>query len=334
MKIIFFEITDEGKNYLIPLLQDLNASYYKETLAVQTAHLAKDADIVVMFVNSNVNKEVIDLLSNCKLLATMSTGYDHIDIAYAKSKDILVSNVPAYGSQTVAEFTFALLLTVSRKIYWACHQLREGANFDLSQREGFDLEGKTLGVIGTGKIGQNVVRIAKGFNMNVLATDPYPKEELARQFGFAYVALDELLSRSDIVTIHVPYMETTHHLINKKNLAKIKKGAILINTARGEIVETEGLIKALNSGQLAGAGLDVLEGERELKEEKTLLTEEIRINNMRQLLEDHVLIDMPQVVVTPHMAFFTKEAIKRIMQTTADNVKNFIAGQPENVVNK
>jgi D-lactate dehydrogenase len=333
MKITLFEITEEDKNYLTPMLVGMDAIYYKEPLSIKNADLAKEAEIISVFVNSEVHKDLIDQLPNLKFIVTASTGYDHIDIAYAKEKGIPVANVPAYGSQTVAEFTFALLLTLSRKIYWASHALREESSFDLTQREGFDLEGKTMGVIGTGKIGQNVVRIAKGFNINVIATDPRPKEDLAKQFGFEYVDLDTLLQKSDIITIHVPYLKETHHLINHENLGKVKKGAILINTARGEIVETEALVKALAEGRLGGAGIDVLEGERELKQEKTLLTEEVRIQNMRQLLEDHVLIDMPQVVVTPHMAFFTKEAIGRIMQTTADNIKNFIAGKPQNIVN-
>lgn len=334
MKIVFFEITDEDKNFLLPHFKDFEVMYHKEKLTKANAELAKDADIVSVFVNSEVRKDVIDLLPRLKMIATASTGFDHIDVAYAKEKNILVANVPAYGSQTVAEFTFALLLTVSRKIYWAYNQLREGTNFDLSALEGFDLEGKTLGVIGTGKIGQNVVRIAKGFAMNVIATDPHPKKELAEQFGFEYVSLDELLQKSDIITVHVPYIKETHHLLNQKNLTNVKKGAILINTARGEIVETESLLQALNDGRIAGAGLDVLEGERDLKEERKILTgSNLRLENMRKLVEDHVLIDLPQVVVTPHVAFFTKEAVGRIMETTASNILEFTKKNPQNIIN-
>jgi len=335
MKIVFFEITDEDKDYLTPLFQDQDVTFLKEKLTPLNADLAKDAEIVSVFVNSEVTKEVIGQLPKLKFIATASTGFDHIDVATAKAKGIGVANVPAYGSQTVAEFTFALLLTISRNIYPARHQLLEGTNFDLSHLEGFDLDGKTLGVIGTGKIGQNVVRIAKGFNMNVVATDPHPKEELAQNLGFKYLSLDELMAQADIITVHVPYMKETFHLINAQNLAKVKKGTVLINTARGEIVDTDALLDAINDGRIKAAGLDVLEGERELKEERKVLTgPNLRIENMRKLVEDHVLIDLPQVVVTPHVAFFTKEAISRIMQTTTDNIKNFIAGTPQNIVNQ
>ena len=339
MKIIFFEATKEDQEFFKKLLSASDVIYFEEKLSKENVDQAKDVEVLSVFVNSEVNKDIIDALPNLKYIVTRSTGFDHIDYEYAKTKGIGVSNVPAYGSQTVAEFTFALLLTLSRRVYWGYHQLREGNSFNLSQLEGFDLEGKTLGVVGTGKIGQNVVKIAKGFSMNVIATDPHPREELAKQFGFTYaLSLEELLSQSDVVTIHVPYLPETHHLINNTNLAKIKKGAILINTARGEIVETEGLLAALNDGRIKGAALDVLEGERELKEERTFIMgndpKVELMENMRKLIEDHVLINLPNVVVTPHMAFFTKEAVGRIMQTTVDNIKSYIEKIPENIVNK
>jgi len=336
MKIIFFEVPKAEQEFFKGVLSDGEVSYFEEKLSEDNVEKAKDAEIISIFVNSEVDKNVIDKMPNLKFITTRSTGFDHIDIAHCQEKRIQVANVPAYGSQTVAEFTFALLLTLSRRVYWGYHQLREGTNFDLSQLEGFDLEGKTLGVIGTGKIGQNVIKIAKGFGMKVIATDPHPKEELAKQFDFGYVSLDGLLSQADVVTVHVPYLPDTHHLINSANLAKIKKGAILINTARGEIVETEALLAALNDGRIKGAGLDVLEAERDLKEERNIMLgsnpKVEHMENMRKLIEDHILIDLPNVVVTPHMAFFTKEAVGRIMQTTVDNIKSFIAGNVTNVV--
>ena len=336
MKITFFEVPAKEQTFFTNGLGGLEISFVEEKLSMDTINKAKDAEVVSIFVNSIIDKNIIDALPSLKYITTRSTGYDHIDKEYCATKGILVSNVPAYGSQTVAEFTFALLLNLSRRVYWGYHQLKNGTSFDLSQLEGFDLEGKTLGVIGTGKIGQNVVRIAKGFGMKVIATDPSPKAELAEQGGFLYVSLDELLAQADIVTVHVPYLPETHHLLNSINLAKIKKGAVLINTARGEIVETEGLLAALNDGRIKGAALDVLEEERDLKEEeKVVLGNEPKIQimeNMRKLVEDHVLINLPNVVVTPHMAFFTKEAVERIMQTTIDNIKGFVAGKAENLV--
>ena len=338
MKIIFFEVPKEEQEFFRRLLVDDEVSYFEEKLTEENKEKALGAEIISVFVNSKVNRNTIDALPNLKFIATRSTGFDHVDTAYCKEKGIGVSNVPAYGSQTVAEFTFALLLTLSRKIYWGYHQLRSGADFNLAQLEGFDLEGKTLGVVGTGKIGQNVIKIAKGFGMKVIATDPFPKDELAKQFGFEYLPLNDLLSQVDVLSIHVPYMPETHHLINNVNLAKIKKGAILINTARGEIVDTEALLAALNDGRIKGAGLDVLEAERDLKEERNIMLGSNprveHMENMRKLIEDHILIDLPNVVVTPHMAFFTKEAVERIMQTTVDNIRSFITGKTENIVNK
>ena len=336
MKIVFFEVLKTDQAFFGEVFKGAEVSFFEEKLSEHDVEKAKDADIISIFVNSEINKNIIDALPNLKFIVTRSTGYDHIDISYCKEKGILVSNIPAYGSQTVAEFTFALLLSLSRRIFWGYYQLRDGTNFDLSQLEGFDLEGKILGVIGTGKIGQNVIRIAKGFRMNVIATDPHPNTELTKELGFEYVTLDDLLSQSDVVTIHVPYLPETHHLINSTNLSKIKKGAVLINTARGEIVETEGMLAALNDGRIKGVGLDVLEGERDLKEERTMIMDSEpkieQMESMRKLVEDHILIDMPNVVVTPHMAFFSKEAVGRIMQTTVDNINNFIAGNGQNLV--
>jgi D-lactate dehydrogenase len=333
MKIAVFETTPEDQAGLTPMLSGQDVNFYPERLTAETVNLALDAEIISVFVNSEVKKEVIDALPNLKCINTRSTGFDHVDVAYARAKGIAVCYVPSYGAHTVAEFAFGLILTLSRKIFDAHHQLREGNNFDLSHLKGFDLFGKTIGVVGTGRIGQNVVKIAHGFGMNILAFDLFPKKELADEYGFKYVSLDELLAQSDVITIHVPYTKETYHLLNSENLPRIKKGAILINTARGEVVETEALLENLKSEQIAGAGLDVLEGERELKEELHLLTNpQSHIEHMRQLVEDHVLIDMSNVIVTPHVAFYTQEAKNDILQTSADGITGFISGEPKNLV--
>ncbi|MGE5392968.1 MAG: NAD(P)-dependent oxidoreductase [Candidatus Saccharibacteria bacterium] len=333
MKIVIFETTPEDQAGLAPMLTGQDVVFLNDRLTKETAGLAKDAEIVSVFVNSEVKKDVIDSLPNLKCINTRSTGFDHVDVQYAKSKGIEVCYVPSYGSHTVAEFAFGLILTLSRKLFSAHHQLREGNSFDLSQLKGFDLFGKTIGVIGTGRIGQNAVKIAHGFGMNILAFDLFPKEDLAKEIGFKYVSLDELLQNSDVVTIHVPYTKETFHLLNSENLMKIKPGAILVNTARGEIVETEALLACLKAGIISGAGLDVLEGERELKDEMRLLTDpKSHIEHMRQLIEDHVLIDMENVIVTPHSAFYTQEAKHEILKTAADGMMGFAARQPVNLV--
>lgn len=335
MKIAFFEVRPEEKEALAELMAgpDFEVSFYEEKLKEAAAEKAKGAQVISVFMNSEIRSNIIGLLPDLKFIVTRSTGFDHIDLDYCKKKGIKVSNVPAYGSKTVAEFTFALLLDLSRKVSDANRQIREKASFNIANFKGFDLLGKTLGVIGTGKIGKNVVKIAKGFGMKVLATDLYPDAAFAEEVGVEYVPLDVLLSASDIVTIHAPYNETTHHLINKDNIKQFKKGAYLINTARGEIVDTEALLSGLKEGIIAGAGLDVLEGERKLKEEAEFLTcGSGCTDDFKTLLEDRLLMGMPNVVVTPHIAFYTREAVAEILKVTAENIKNFISGNPQNLV--
>ena len=269
------------------------------------------------------------MLPNLKFIATRSTGFEHIDCEYAETKGIKVSNVPTYGSHTVAEFAFSLILNLSRNIINANNHLRGSMDFNFySSLQGFDLQGKTLGVIGTGRIGKNVVKIAKGFEMNVVAYDLFPDAKFAADNNFIYKSLLEVLGESDIVTIHTPYTKENHHLINKENISKMKKGIFVINTARGALIDTEALIWGINEGIIAGAGLDVLEGERDLKIENEI----VGSNSSKQIdykiiVEDQILIDMPNVIVTPHIAFYSKEAEEGIIKTTVENIKSFLSGK-------
>lgn len=315
MKIAFFEVRPDEQKLLESALADHEVRYYSEKFTQASISQVLDVEVLSVFVGSEVRKEVIEALPNLKLIATRSTGYDHIDVAYAKEKGIAVATVPAYGTHTVAEFAFALILALSRKTYAATASVREKKHFELGNLKGFDLFGKTIGIIGTGKIGKNVAIIAKGFGMNVIATDAYPDTAFAQAQGLTYVSLPELLGQSDIVSIHTPYMKETHHLINSENITQIKKGAVLINTARGEIVETKALVTALQSGQLSAAGLDVLEGER------VVITD-----------DDKLLMAMDNVIITPHIAFFTNEAEAHIINTTVENIKQFTAGSPQNII--
>lgn len=315
MKIIFFGLEKEWNPFYLSSLSDLDVSFVEEKLDENNASLAKDADIVSVFVNSTVNKNVIDSMPNLKFITTRATGFDNIDYAYAATKGIKVSSVPAYGSHTVAEFAFGLILNLSRKIAISNASLRESLDYKyLPWMEGFDLFGKTLGVVGTGKIGKNVIKIAKGFGMNVVAYDLFPDAAFATENNFIYKTLLDVVKEADIVTLHAPYTKENHHLINKENIPLMKKSAFLINTARGELVDTAALSEALKNGIIAGAGFDVLENEKQLTD-----------------LEKQ-LIKMPNVLVTPHMAFFTVEAVAAIQQTTLDNIKGFIAGAPINLV--
>ncbi len=334
MKIAFFELFKLEQEVIKNFFLDYDIFYSEEKLTLENVSLYKEVEIISVFTNSLINKEIIDLLPNLKFINTSSTGYDHIDIAYCTTKGIQVSNVPAYGSNTVAEFAFTLLLSLSRKIIKANSQLRQDDSFNIIPLRGFDLKGKTIGVIGTGKIGKNVIKIAKGFGMEIIAYDLYPDMAYAKENNFIYKTLPEVLAEADIVTLHAPYNKGDKHLINKENITTLKKGAYLINTARGELIETEALIWALKEGIIAGAGLDVLEGERDLKEEiKVLSSSQAEgLRDYKILVEDHILIDMPNVIVTPHIAFYSKEAEEEIIKTTEANIKGFIEGKLQNLV--
>ena len=324
MKIAFFEIEPWEADYVKERLPGYEVWVSQEKLTKETLPKELDFDAVSVFVGSKVTKDVLGQLLDIRVLTTRSTGFDHIDLVAAREKGVRVGYVPGYGDNTVAEFAFGLILDLAKKIYWGFDRIRETGTFSFNGLQGFDLKGKTIGIVGTGRIGCYMVKIAHGFDMNIVATDPMPKPELAAQYGFKYVSLDELLSSSDIISIHVPYLETTHHLINAGNISKIKKGALLINTSRGAVVETDALIKALHEGILGGAGLDVLEEEGAIQDEKVLvLYGHPEEHNLKIILENHVLIDMPNVIITPHNAFNTKEALQRILDMDLENINSF-----------
>lgn len=334
VKIAFFEVTEgEQKLFFKQSLSEHKLVFFDTPLTETTLPEDTAIEVLSVFVNCQVTKKVIESFPKLKLITARATGFDNIDIKTAKEKNILVANVPSYGSHTVAEFTFALILSLSRKIPQATQRLKETGKFSYENLRGMNIFGKTIGVIGTGKIGAHVIKIAKAFEMKVIAVDPFPNKDTADSLNFEYVNLERLLKESDIVTIHSPLTENTHHLINKENIALMKKGSILINTARGGIVETDGLFQAITSGQIAGAALDVLEGEKELKEELQIFkTGENYPQDLKTMLENHILMDLENVIITPHMAFYSKEAEESIMQTTIDNIKSYLSNKPQNLV--
>ncbi|MBU1119392.1 hydroxyacid dehydrogenase [Patescibacteria group bacterium] len=292
----------------------------------------KDIEILVVFIHSQVTAEIIEKLPNLKLITTRSTGYDHIDVKACEEKGIVVCNVPFYGENTVAEHAFALILAISRKIVESYERIRD-LDYDLSGLRGFDLKGKTLGIVGMGHIGQNVARIARGFGMEVVASDPHENAELAEEIGFTYLPLVEVLANSDIVTLHAPLIEATHHMINKDTIKEIKKGAYIINTARGGLIETDALVQALKDELIAGAGLDVIEEEEFIREgRKMLMSPDEAKHDLKTILQGHFLIEDPRVIVTPHNAFNSIEALTRILNTTIENISGFVSEKPENVV--
>lgn len=324
MKIGFFEIEDWEVDYIKNLLPGFDLFFSSEKLNKDNLPTQRDFEIISVFVGSNINGEVISAFPNLKLITTRSTGFDHIDLKIAKEKNIQVAYVPGYGDNTVAEFAFGLILTLSRKIYEAADRLKETSDFSLDGLRGFDLAGKTIGIVGTGRIGRHMIKIAKGFEMNIVASDVKPDENFAKEMGFKYLPFEELLEVSDIISLHVPNIESTNHMINSGNINKVKKGAILINTSRGAVVETTVLIKALNDGILGGAGLDVLEEEGVISDEKELvLYGHPDEHNLKTVIQNHVLIDMKNVIVTPHNAFNTNEALQRILNSDLENIKTF-----------
>ena len=324
MKIAFFNIRGDEDEFYKNALAGNEVECFKTSLLPEDLPQTKDYEVISVFADSKVDSIVIDAFPNLKLIAARSTGFDHIDLAKAGEKNITVVNVPVYGEATVAEFAFALLLAIAKKIIQANITVKITERFNREGLTGFDLIGKTFGVIGTGHIGVSAIKIAKGFGMEVLAFDAFPNQELPGKLGFTYVSLEELLSISDVISLHVPYLPSTKHLINQKNISFIKRGAVLINTSRGEIVESQALINGLETGIIAAAGLDVMENEITLRTDTEANSEEAKINDR--------LIEMNNVIVTPHNASNTKEALDRIRQTTVDNIKAYLNSNPQNIV--
>ncbi len=294
---------------------DINVKYFETRLNEDTVSLATGFDCVCVFVNDIVNKAVVDQLykQGVRMIALRCAGFNNVDTRACFGK-IHVFRVPAYSPYAVAEHAMALLLSLNRHIPRAYTRTRD-FNFSLSGLTGFDLYGKTVGIIGTGKIGKIFSNICKGFGMHVLAYDKFPNPEL----GLTYVDLPELFSQSDVISLHCPLTEDTHHLINEESIAMMKDGAVIINTSRGGLIDTEALIGGIKSGKIYGAGLDVYE------EEGDLFYEDFS----GHVIQDDTLvrlIAMPNVIVTSHQAYLTKEALDNIAHTTVDNIQKFFAG--------
>ncbi len=330
-KIAVFEVEPWQHERLQHSLPEVECRHIEGPLDEQSVSRAGDASVVSVFIRSRVPRALIDQMPELRLIATRSTGFDHIDIAACAERGILVCNVPTYGENTVAEHTFSLILALSRRLAVVARRTAHG-DFSLHGLMGFDLRGKTLGVVGAGNIGLHVIRIGRGFGMDVLAYDARPQQLLAEVLGFRYVSLDQLLQQSDVVTLHVPYRPQTHHLLDRERLALLKPGALVVNTGRGALVDTVALLEALDSGQVGGAGLDVIEGEEQLMEEPQMFHLPGTEEQLRHLLTGHVLATRENVILTPHMAWYSREALERILDTTAANIRGFLAGAPVNVI--
>jgi D-lactate dehydrogenase len=301
---------------------DLDLRFLEPRLTVDTAPLAAHADAVCAFVNDDLGAEVLEVLADLgvRLVALRSAGYNHVDVAAAERLGLLVVRVPGYSPHAVAEYCVGLILALNRRIYRAYHRVREG-NFSLAGLLGFDLHGKTVGVIGTGKIGALFARAMVGFGCEVVASDPFPSEE-CRAMGVTYVDLEEVLVRSDIVSLHCPLTPETYHLIGREQLSRMRDGVMLINTSRGALIDTGAVIDALKTGRVGHLGLDVYE------EESDLFFEDLS----DKVIHDDVfsrLLTFPNVLITGHQAFFTDEALTHIAETTLENATAFETGVGE-----
>jgi D-lactate dehydrogenase len=331
MKISVFEVESWERGPFEDLAQQHEVRISSDPLSVSTVSEHEDAEVISTFLYSKVDRDVLRRLRALQLIATRSTGVDHIDLDFCRDHGVTVCNVPTYGKNTVAEHVFGLLLTISHNLEAAIDRTRKG-DFSSKGLRGFDLYGKTMGIVGTGDIGCETARIAVGFGMTVVAHDLRRNEKAAAELGFEYVELDELLARSDVISLHVPATESTRHMIAWPQFQRMKDGAVLINTARGEILETRSLVRALAEKKLAAAGLDVLPQEPVIREEAELLRSVYEETyDLGTLLANQVLVHMRNVIVTPHSAFNTREAVQRILDTTVENIEAFAAGNPCNV---
>lgn len=327
MRIMLFSSQpyDRDSFSAAPLPAGCSLAFQHAHLGLDTAALANNCEVVCAFINDDLSAPVLQQLAagGTRLIALRSAGYNHVDLQAAQQLGLSVVRVPAYSPFAIAEHAVALILALNRRIHRAFNRTREG-DFSLHGLIGFDLHGKTVGIIGTGQIGAAFARIMAGFGCQLLAHDPYPDSDL-QALGVRYLPLDEVLQQAQIISLHCPLTPGTRHLINQQSLARLQPGSMLINTGRGALVDTPALIDALKDGQLGYLGLDVYE------EEAALFFED----QSDLPLQDDVLarlLTFPNVIITAHQAFLTREALSAIAETTLSNIADWAAGTPNNLV--
>jgi D-lactate dehydrogenase len=338
-KMCFVEVEDEAKALFEEAFVEHEVSFVDRLNAVP-----EDTEVLSVFISEKIDGSFLDDHPLVRLIATRSTSCDHIDLDVCERRGVGVANVGNYGENTVAEHTFALILALSRRLKDSERAVRTG-RFSRERLRGFDLRGKTLGVVGAGRVGLHVIRIGTGFGMRVLAYDESPHAFYTELLDFRYSGFEELMRDSDVITLHVPLTPTTRHMINRKALALCRSGVLLINTARGGLIDSGALIEALDSGQVAGVGLDVLEDERVFRGGATqILSEKIaervrssvgtmiretsaqRVSEFSKLVAHHRLLNRPEVVLTPHVAFNSHEAMERLTGITVENINAYLEG--------
>lgn len=321
IKIAFFDTKEYDKKFFNKYNEDYGyqITYFESNLNTETAPLTKGFDAVCIFVHDKVDKETFKILNDngVKLLALRCAGFNNVDIE--NRGNVRVVRVPQYSPYAVAEHAVALLLNITRKLYKSYQRTRK-YNFTLDGLLGFDIHGKTIGVIGTGKIGKVFIKIMKGFGTNVIAYDLFKDENAAKELGFEYVDLDELYARSDIISLHCPLTPETKNIINKDSIKKMKDGVILINCSRGQLIDTKSLIKEMETGKIGGVGLDVYEDEDEFFL-RDMSNSYKRDNNLS------ILLSMPNLIITSHQAFFTSEALNKIASDTCKNIQEIFDGK-------
>lgn len=340
MKIVFVETEDDEQPFFVDSLAEHEVEFVESADEVP-----RDAEIVSVFVNSPINTSFLREHPKLRLVTTRSSAVDHLDAEAAARRGVVLAHVPDYGAATVAEHTFALILGVARRLRHCLESGRRGRGAS-EQLRGMELRGKTLGVIGTGRVGLHVIRIAQGFGMQVVGYDMHPNLPMADTMGFPYVTLDRLLRVADIITLHVPLTPRTRQMLNAARLAKCKRGVILINTARGALIDANALMKALESGHVGGVGLDVLEDDRAFNKDSAKVIgasivqkihamstpggdpgrREERLRELEGIMLNRRLLGHPQVFSTPHVGFNSVEAIERINLGTVENIRDFIVG--------
>lgn len=318
-KIAFFDTKPYDRESFDRANKGYDIRYFEDKLTAETARIAAGCKAVCAFVNDTINSRVIDILTEggTELLLMRCAGYNNIDLKYAAGK-LTVLRVPAYSPYAVAEHTMALILLLNRKVHKSYIRTRD-FNFSITGLTGFDLHGRTAGVIGTGKIGQAFIDICLGFGMKVIASDPYPNEETAKAKGYTYVPLNELFEKSDIISLHCPLTSDNRHIINEESISHMKSNVFIINTSRGKLIDSEALLRALREKRIGAAGLDVYEEETDIFYEDR--SEDIAHDETLSLL-----VSMPNVIITSHQAFLTHEALSAIAEVTLSNADEFFSG--------
>ena len=322
-RIIFFDIKDYDREFFEKYGKNYNfeMSFFKSKLSLENVNLTKGYDVVCAFTNDDISKGTIDAMAEngVRLLAMRCAGFNNVSLKDINER-FKVVRVPAYSPHAIAEYTVGLILAVNRKINKAYVRTREG-NFSINGLMGVDLYGKTAGIIGTGKIGQILIKILRGFDMKVIAYDLFPNQKVAEELGFEYVSLDELYANSDIISLNCPLTKETQYMINRRSMLKMKDGVILVNTGRGQLIDSADLVEALKDKKVGAVALDVYE------EEENYFFQD----KSTQVIEDDILgrlLSFYNVLITSHQAYFTKEAVEAITVTTLNNIKDFIEGKP------